>query len=252
MGFLTGLFGATATGSGMIMDILNYQQQKNELDYQHELQKQQWEREDTSYQRTANDMLNAGLNPLNMQGTNGAGEVVSTNPAQFNSQNTANGQQIFSILDNLESSKMERDSLQSQIDAQKIKNAETLQDMGAYLDENGHVVFDKDSYGYKRRKTENDIQEETLSGLRTSNKKSSRELKHQQDNNMYDTDTQFERVLTALEDWIVGGRSEELKKKLIAKYPMLDTMFKWLDGTLEPEFTVERPFSKSPSVKLKK
>lgn len=50
--------------------------QKWEADQQ--LQQQIFEREDTSYQRTVNDMRNAGLNPLAMNGTNGAGGVVST------------------------------------------------------------------------------------------------------------------------------------------------------------------------------
>lgn len=59
---------------------LNMQQQ--ELDYQHQLQQQIFEREDTSYQRTANDMRAAGLSPLSMNGANGAGETIATQAPQ--------------------------------------------------------------------------------------------------------------------------------------------------------------------------
>lgn len=52
--------------------------QRENLDYQKALQQDLFNREDTAYQRTAYDMANAGLNPLTMSGTNGAGSVVST------------------------------------------------------------------------------------------------------------------------------------------------------------------------------
>lgn len=52
--------------------------QRENLDYQKQLQQQIFNREDTSYQRTVADMRNAGISPLAMQGTNGAGEAIST------------------------------------------------------------------------------------------------------------------------------------------------------------------------------
>lgn len=59
---------------------LNFQ--KDNLAYQKELQQQIFNREDTSYQRTANDMQAAGLNPLMMNGTNGAGAAINTQALQ--------------------------------------------------------------------------------------------------------------------------------------------------------------------------
>lgn len=50
---------------------------ENEREYNRALQDEIFAREDTSYERTAQDMSNAGLNPLSMQGTNGSGSVVS-------------------------------------------------------------------------------------------------------------------------------------------------------------------------------
>lgn len=66
------------------IDLRNFQATQDELDYQHELQQTMFEREDTAYQRTAEDMKAAGLNPLTMNGTNAAGNVVSTTAAQQN------------------------------------------------------------------------------------------------------------------------------------------------------------------------
>lgn len=59
---------------------LNFQ--KDNLAYQKELQQQVFDREDSSYQRTAEDMQKAGLNPLMMSGTNGAGSVINTQAPQ--------------------------------------------------------------------------------------------------------------------------------------------------------------------------
>lgn len=52
--------------------------QQENLDYQKALQQQIFEREDTAYERTVNDMRNAGLSPLAMNGTDGAGQAVQT------------------------------------------------------------------------------------------------------------------------------------------------------------------------------
>ena len=55
---------------------------RENFDYQKALQERIFDREDTSYQRTVNDMRQAGLNPLAMNGTNGSGEAIATSPLQ--------------------------------------------------------------------------------------------------------------------------------------------------------------------------
>ena len=67
----------------------NYQLQSNELDYQHALQQQIFDREDTAYQRTVSDMRKVGMSPLAMSGTNNAGEAISTSAPQYNYEHKA-------------------------------------------------------------------------------------------------------------------------------------------------------------------
>ena len=54
------------------MDMFNQQ-----MDYTKALQQQQFDREDTSYQRTVEDLQASGLSPLAMTGTDSAGQVVA-------------------------------------------------------------------------------------------------------------------------------------------------------------------------------
>ena len=49
----------------------------NQREYERALQQEIFDREDTSYQRTVEDMSKAGVNPLSMSGLNGSGSVVS-------------------------------------------------------------------------------------------------------------------------------------------------------------------------------
>lgn len=64
----------------------NLAYQRENLEYQKALQQQIFDREDTSYQRTVEDMRNAGLSPLTMNGTNGSGSVVDTTALNNNYQ----------------------------------------------------------------------------------------------------------------------------------------------------------------------
>lgn len=73
----------------------NFSLQKENLEYQKALQQQLFEREDTSYERTKQDMLNSGFSPLAMQGLNSAGSAVSTSAPQ---QSFDIGSSLSSIL----------------------------------------------------------------------------------------------------------------------------------------------------------
>ena len=137
----------------------NLQFQRENLDYQKAIQQQIFEREDTAYARTVSDMRSAGLNPLSMNGTNGAGEVVATNAlnngfSQSDSGNLQALSTIFNVINQANSmsnntllSNAQANFINAQADNQKIKNT-----------------------------YESDLLFETLDDLRKRNKKSSYEL----------------------------------------------------------------------------
>lgn len=68
---------ATATNQA------NERMNQANIEYQKELNQQIFEREDTSYQRTVQDMINAGLSPSSMGSTNGSGGTVSSPANSF-------------------------------------------------------------------------------------------------------------------------------------------------------------------------
>lgn len=99
-------------------------QQKN-LDYQMALQQQIFDREDTSYQRTVNDMYKAGLNPLSMNGTNGSGSVVPTQAPQkqFESVNSIPLiSQALTELNSLSVGQAQRDNINAQTRSIELQN----------------------------------------------------------------------------------------------------------------------------------
>ena len=100
--------------------------QRENLDYQKALQNQIFEREDTAYQRTVDDMRAAGLSPLSMQNTNGAGQVIDTqamnNDMQYERPEyqdnvagiNAAGGMLQQALQNAFNNQIQRDSLRLQ------------------------------------------------------------------------------------------------------------------------------------------
>ena len=112
----------------------NLEFEREKFDYDKALQQQIFEREDTANQRTVNDMRMAGLNPLNMQGTNGAGDVVSTSAPQNQFQmGQTNLMQILdtffnaslqakSVMSNNSLQQANANLLNQQAENQRIKN----------------------------------------------------------------------------------------------------------------------------------
>lgn len=231
----------------------NLAHQRELLEYQKEIQKKQWEREDTSYQRTKSDMLQAGLNPLSMQGTNGAGEVVSMSPlhndyqaqqsapmqaaqmqaAKLNAYQSriASTNEILnamgSVADSINSiftGIKQRDSLQTEVDKQKLFNYITARDEGIHLfDDKNFRYFDSydmfgigtgspsSAFGSNARKKHFDSEYSFYNSLAKDYESSNlrREYEHKVASNIFDSDLKEERVLTALEDWVSNGRMKE-------------------------------------------
>lgn len=78
----------------------NLKYQRENLDYQKALQQKIFDREDSSYSRTVQDMRNAGISPLMMSGTNGAGEAIATSPLhnEFQMQDKGIAEVLGSVL----------------------------------------------------------------------------------------------------------------------------------------------------------
>lgn len=83
---LFGIGGIVQGASNLATGLLNYNQQSKQFEYQKELNKLQMQREDTQYQRTVNDMRQAGLSPLAMQGLNSSSPLTSAAAPQFDPQ----------------------------------------------------------------------------------------------------------------------------------------------------------------------
>lgn len=133
----------------------NLQFQKDKWEYDKILQQTMLDREDTAYQRTVNDMRAAGISPLAMNGTNSAGEAISTEapqqelntqPYQNNSPQTPVDFGITADFGNLanfylqaKASKAQIKNLEAQTEAQQIENRYNS------------AIYDKrlENYGYQ-------------------------------------------------------------------------------------------------------
>lgn len=104
----------------------NLEYQRELQEYQKALQQQIFEREDTAYQRTAADMAAAGINPLMMKQTNGAGAEVPITPLHndFQMQDQGIGPllTLLNSMSSLHSDSLQRDKLQEEVDAQRLDN----------------------------------------------------------------------------------------------------------------------------------
>ena len=226
---------------------VNYQLNRENLDWMKATQAQQWEREDTSYLRTRNDMLQAGLNPLSMQGTNGAGEVVSLpqlEAPQYQAPQV--GQSIMNAISGIEETiegKLRRDSIQTQIDAQRIKNAIDLKKIGAYIDDKGNIVYDPNGNDLEWKKS---AYEAGKAYYEEAN--AQRDYKHKVEAGIYDSDTQTERAITAVTDWLTNGRAKATLEKIKNEFPWLAPILDLLSGNDYTEIghsdgTYERKYS---------
>lgn len=227
------------TNKAIATENLAYQRELQE--YQKALQQQIFEREDTAYQRTKADMLKAGLNPLTMQGTNGAGEAIAmtplTNsfqaqmgtPMQAHQANKANSMgsiasiapQILSVLQGVNSLKygqLSRDSIALENDRKSIENYILARKYGIdYANYNGSKYGDR----YKMY-IPNDTKTEIMTDRDYWEASDlQREKRHKVEIDRYDSDTDFEKILTALDDWILNGRAKGQWNKIKEQFPTL-------------------------------
>lgn len=170
-------------------DAVNDARYTDELNYNRALQERIFEREDTAFQRQAEDMSAVGLNPLLAQGGARSGDVVSSPsiPANATSPNlqapnqsidlsgfeNALGNALSAIneIEGVKTNRANRDLLNSQKryqdlinEGQAAKNAEFLASHGIHIDVNGNYVasdvdFKDKKASQERNSRVNDYQE---------------------------------------------------------------------------------------------
>lgn len=113
----------------------NLNMQKEQYEYEKQLQQQVFEREDTAYQRAVNDARSAGLSALSVSSGSSAGEVVSTSaPQQQDTSQVgfANGMNMLnmlnSVISNLGNLKIQSNLASSQIAKENAETVKTLEE----------------------------------------------------------------------------------------------------------------------------
>lgn len=104
--------------------------QRENFDYQKALQQKIFDREDSAYQRTVKDMRAAGMSPLMMNGTNGAGEALQTEPLHNEYQHQDKGlfevgqlaSSIYSNFQNAQRSRAEINNINADTDEKNTSN----------------------------------------------------------------------------------------------------------------------------------
>ena len=225
-----------ATNKAIADENIAYQRELQE--YNAALQERMFEREDTSYQRTADDMLKAGLNPLTMQGTNGAGEAIAqsplnnsfqaiapnfikantmTSPLQALNTFTSSLGSVISSIESIKTGKSSRDALRSQTDISKLNFFLDNIDKGLIYDvDSGKLDLDQSTFD---KYLEQKAKEKDYNIAQMKN--DMREWEHMEKAGKYYSDTKYEQIITAVEDWLVNGRGKAAWDKLVEKYPLL-------------------------------
>lgn len=131
MSDLLGIGSVAQAGSGLAVGLLNFRQQAKQFEYQKELNKLQMAREDTQYQRTVNDMRQAGMSPLAMQGLNSSTPLTSASAPQFNPQSLPD---ILSIAGQVSQIRNANKLAEEDVRAKKLDNLFKSMDMQNQFD----------------------------------------------------------------------------------------------------------------------
>lgn len=147
----------------------NLEFQRQNFEYQKALQQQIFDREDTAYQRTVADMRAAGLSPLSMQSTNGAGEAIATSPMHNDYQHQDEGnlaalQGIFGLASSMADGVTSRDNVTAMTNKAKAEADLTFENVKSEKIDN-LFRFGKNVQELRSMGLLNDRQSRELSGL---------------------------------------------------------------------------------------
>lgn len=193
----------------VVWDIVNYRDKKESQDYARALQKHLEEREDTAYQRTAEDMRKAGLNPLSMQGTDNAGSEVSQPDTTSGTPAESISTTVQRFIDNANNTMLAMESQKDSENQRRLNTMKTIQEVAQMKANIKNMSLDSES-------------------KRMLNKHMQREYEHMINNNLYDSDNGLQQQLKAITTFLTSD-VPEIKEQLIQKYPV----FKYIDDFIK-------------------
>ena len=223
---------------------------EDEREYNRALQDEIFAREDTSYERTAQDMSNAGLNPLSMSGADGAGSVISSSTApsaqsapvpsarggqalqnNFQYQKEESAQFLNSLITEIPhlcENFYKLDSMRQQAIGEKIKNMRDVGDVTKYFIDNGikfnggtkynWETWDKGRWTYNHNwDVSKGIENFNLNQLKYYNQyldtfRKSRDVDYDVDNGLFSSTSSLERTLTGISNVLTSGKLDEFTR----------------------------------------
>lgn len=205
--------GFTGQKSADMQNDANLAFQRENLEWQKQLQQQIFEREDTAYERAVSDAQRVGLNPMSIASSGGAGSgsVVPTTPlhsdvdySQFSglrgmeSLTSALGvaSQASQAINEFKTGNIQRDLLRTQEERAKMDNAIYAYENGLDVDDDGNIYVTADSPLRRReiqeaeknnREASTENTKVNTAGKKIENKRNQRVLDYQERTNTNDS-----------------------------------------------------------------
>lgn len=185
-------------------DIINYKGKRRQEEYQKALQERIFQREDTAYQRTAQDMVKAGLNPLSMQGTDNAGSAVSMPDLTSGTPAESMATTIEKFVNNANNTQLAMDTLKNSENDRRLNTLRTLNEVAQIKANIKNTNIDSKS------------KNELLKHLQ-------REYKYLEDNELYDYDSGITKEIKSVLTYLTTQKPD-IKKVLKTQFPWLQSI----------------------------
>lgn len=221
----------------------NLEFQKETQEYNEALQQQIFDRADTAYQRTVDDMAKAGINPLTMNNPNETGTPIPQEARHNDFQMQDVGLlgmispmlELMNGVNNLNSSGVQRDKLRSEINLQKademgrnLENERTMLENMVFANKNGIKKNSDGTYSmpdFTKKEQDFNLQnyetgEATRRDKSASASRNERENAFQEEFGTHDNSPREESILTAVENQVSSGKAFETTKNALKNSPV--------------------------------